>query len=77
MRMTLYLENVAKGLYNTLIEELSEYAPCAVSKDGDEVVVRMCGDVVACECVVAICDKYRFSDCSTTYSTSQDSKMPP
>lgn len=61
MRMTLYIENVSDYFYNILIEELSEYAPCAVSRDGNDTVVRMHGDVVACECVVAICDKYRFT----------------
>ena len=61
MRMTLGIEKVSDNFYTILVEELSEYANCTVTKDGEDVTVQMEGDLVACSCVVAVCDKYRFS----------------
>lgn len=61
MKLTIGIENVNKYFYKILAEELSEYGPIEVFREGDDVVVRTEGDIVKCSCVVAICDKYRNS----------------
>lgn len=59
MRLTIGIEGVSRHLYLVLVEELSEYAPVNISREGDCVTVQAEGDLVKCSCIVAICDKYR------------------
>ena len=61
MKLTLNIEQVGDYFYTKLIEDLVNYADCIVTKDGEDVIVQMEGDIVACSCVVAICDRFRFS----------------
>lgn len=61
MKLKLGIEQVGDFFYTRLIEDLANYASCTVVRDGTDVVVETEGDVVACSCVVAICEKYRFS----------------
>lgn len=61
MRLKLGLEQVGETFYKDLVKELGNYADCTVKRDGEEVIVEMEGDIVKCSCIVAVCDKYRFS----------------
>lgn len=61
MKMSLGIERIADQDYPRLVRDLEKYSPCTVTREGEGAIVQTEGDVVACECVVAICDKYRFS----------------
>lgn len=61
MKLTIEVEHVGERFYTKLVEELANHANCVVIKDREDVIVQTEGDIVTCSCVVAICDKYRFS----------------
>lgn len=62
MRMSIGMADFQMEYYTQLIRELAHYAPCSVTREGNEVTVSAEGDVVECMCIVAVCDRYRFGE---------------
>lgn len=61
MKLVVGFEDIPDAYYTMLIQDLSLYSPCTVTRQDGEVCVETEGDVVKCTCVVAICDRYRDS----------------
>lgn len=62
MKLTLGFDDVlSEKLYSLLLSELMPYSPLLVTRRDNQVVVEADGDVVACMCIVAICEKYRYA----------------
>lgn len=64
MKMQMTLDNFPMEYFDTFVNEVNSHTQCHIQVGGEDTVFLACdANMIKCQIIVVICDRYRFGRC--------------